>query len=71
MGKPAEVYDRPANRFVAEFLGEINLLPLRDLRFEEGSACGQFEDRRFKSLAPIARSGIRHSCHPPRALDLG
>ena len=24
-----EVYDRPANRFVAEFLGEINMLPLK------------------------------------------
>ncbi len=25
---PREVYERPANRFVAEFLGDINLLPL-------------------------------------------
>lgn len=28
IGSPEEVYDRPANRFVAEFLGEINVLPL-------------------------------------------
>ena len=28
VGAPEEVYDRPANRFVAEFLGEINMLPL-------------------------------------------
>ena len=26
---PREVYDRPANRFVAEFIGETNLLPAR------------------------------------------
>jgi spermidine/putrescine transport system ATP-binding protein len=26
-GPPAEVYDRPANRFVAEFLGTTNLIP--------------------------------------------
>lgn len=25
---PREVYDRPANRFVAEFLGDINILPV-------------------------------------------
>lgn len=28
---PREVYERPENRFVAEFLGEINLLPLKGL----------------------------------------
>jgi spermidine/putrescine transport system ATP-binding protein len=26
-GPPAEVYDRPASRFVAEFLGTTNLIP--------------------------------------------
>ncbi|MBT9247144.1 ABC transporter ATP-binding protein [Gemmobacter fulvus] len=31
---PREVYERPANRFVAEFLGDINILPLVDGRFE-------------------------------------
>jgi putative spermidine/putrescine transport system ATP-binding protein len=47
VGKPDEVYERPANRFVAEFLGEINLLPLQDLKVESGIASGQFEDRRL------------------------
>ena len=28
LGSPSDVYERPANRFVAEFLGEINILPL-------------------------------------------
>lgn len=27
VGAPAEVYERPANRFVAEFLGAANILP--------------------------------------------
>ncbi|QPM90291.1 ABC transporter ATP-binding protein [Pseudooceanicola algae] len=27
MGAPQQVYDRPANRFVAEFLGDINIFP--------------------------------------------
>jgi putative spermidine/putrescine transport system ATP-binding protein len=30
VGTPEEVYHRPATRFVAEFLGEANLLPVRD-----------------------------------------
>ncbi len=28
IASPREVYERPANRFVAEFLGDINILPL-------------------------------------------
>jgi putative spermidine/putrescine transport system ATP-binding protein len=28
LGPPREVYERPQNRFVAEFLGDINLLPV-------------------------------------------
>jgi putative spermidine/putrescine transport system ATP-binding protein len=47
IGKPDEVYERPANRFVAEFLGEINLLPLANVKAESGVVSGQFEDRRL------------------------
>jgi len=57
IGKPDEVYERPANRFVAEFLGEINLLPLKDLKVEGGSASGQFEDRRLIVQASGANGG--------------
>ncbi|GLR53236.1 ABC transporter ATP-binding protein [Shinella yambaruensis] len=45
VGTPQEVYERPGNRFVAEFLGEINMLPLRDIRPDEGGAKGLCEDR--------------------------
>ena len=45
IGAPEEVYDRPSNRFVAEFLGEINMLPLKDIRHEHGGAAGLCEDR--------------------------
>ena len=41
---PREVYERPANRFVAEFLGDINILPVREGRVEgravEGAGAG-------------------------------
>jgi putative spermidine/putrescine transport system ATP-binding protein len=35
---PREVYDRPANRFVAEFLGDINILPVAG-DTSRGAAC--------------------------------
>lgn len=31
LAAPRAIYERPANRFVAEFLGDINLLPLTGL----------------------------------------
>ncbi|WP_413993625.1 ABC transporter ATP-binding protein [Labrys okinawensis] len=40
VGTPQDVYERPASRFVSEFLGEINLLPLQDVRRENYSARG-------------------------------
>ena len=49
VGAPEEVYDRPANRFVAEFLGEINMLPA------DRRASGERLDGRCS--ARIARSG--------------
>jgi putative spermidine/putrescine transport system ATP-binding protein len=45
VGTPEQVYDRPDNRFVAEFLGEINMLPLTDVRQDNGAATGLCEER--------------------------
>jgi putative spermidine/putrescine transport system ATP-binding protein len=45
VGTPQEVYDRPANRFTAEFLGEINMLPLKNVRQENGATTALCEDR--------------------------
>ena len=36
LGRPAEVYDRPATRFVADFLGQSNLLPGKVASHEAG-----------------------------------
>jgi putative spermidine/putrescine transport system ATP-binding protein len=61
IGRPQEVYDRPASRFVAEFLGEINLMPLQGLAVERGAAIGSFEDHRLAVPAPgggTPRGGI-------------
>ena len=51
VGAPQEVYERPANRFVAEFLGEINMLPARP-------ECARRTARR-SGFAKNARSGSR------------
>ncbi|WP_371929575.1 ABC transporter ATP-binding protein [Phyllobacterium sp. 21LDTY02-6] len=45
IGRPQHVYERPASRFVAEFLGEINLLPLEDFSLNGDRAEGRFEQR--------------------------
>lgn len=40
---PRQVYERPANRFVAEFLGNINVLPLADVTKTPDGAQALFE----------------------------
>ena len=47
IGRPQEVYERPTSRFVAEFLGEINLLPLTQVGHGADRASGRFEDGRL------------------------
>ena len=53
VGSAQDVYERPVTRFVAEFLGEINLLPLRQIRQVSGGICGDFESQ------PIAAPGTQ------------
>jgi putative spermidine/putrescine transport system ATP-binding protein len=45
LGPPRAVYERPATRFVAEFLGELNRLKLSDVACADGVARGKFEGR--------------------------
>ncbi|SDR59602.1 putative spermidine/putrescine transport system ATP-binding protein [Rhizobiales bacterium GAS191] len=45
VGAPRDVYEKPSSRFVAEFLGEINLLPLGNVRCADGGATARCEDR--------------------------
>ncbi|GGD35909.1 ABC transporter ATP-binding protein [Aureimonas glaciei] len=47
VGTPQAVYEKPENRFVAEFLGEINFLPLTAVDHADASASGRFEDVRL------------------------
>jgi iron(III) transport system ATP-binding protein len=36
IGTPFEIYSRPSNRFVADFIGRVNLLPVRLEREDSG-----------------------------------
>lgn len=38
VGTPAEIYDRPADRFVADFIGDTNFLPCRVVDHRNGTA---------------------------------
>ncbi len=49
---PREVYERPANRFVAEFLGDINILPLEGVSASGPFAEGRCEGRVLRALPP-------------------
>ena len=40
---PRDIYERPVNRFVAEFLGDINILPLQDVKQSNTSTTARFE----------------------------
>ncbi|WP_246688559.1 MULTISPECIES: ABC transporter ATP-binding protein [unclassified Mesorhizobium] len=45
IGTPEEVYTRPSSRFVAEFLGQINLFPLSDATSDGVTTTGTFAGR--------------------------
>ena len=57
LAAPREVYERPANRFVAEFLGDINILPIEGASVSGGVAEGRCEGRAVRAVASGAASG--------------
>ncbi len=38
LGSPTEIYERPTNMFVADFIGETNLLPVTVMQVDQGRA---------------------------------
>ncbi|MBD3896608.1 ABC transporter ATP-binding protein [Halomonas sp. ML-15] len=54
---PERLYTSPHNRFVAEFLGRMNLLPLTDVQRSGRRVTGQF------GAAPLSALGERHFAH--------
>ena len=60
VGSAQDAYERPATRFVAEFLGEINLLPLQRISGDHGGIRGVFETTSIAAtgFAPPGGNGI-------------
>lgn len=58
VGSPRDVYLRPSSRFVAEFLGRINLLPIADCAVSGGRASGRYGEAMLSApIAADARAG--------------
>ena len=47
MGTPEEIYDRPATRFTAEFIGQTNMLECTVVRADEGALTLEYAGERF------------------------
>ena len=60
----SEVYERPANRFVAEFLGEINMLPLTDVRHDKAGATGSVRASARSGPSAAATASAAAPCSP-------
>lgn len=54
LGDPRLVYERPANRFVAEFLGDINILPVTG----GGDGRAQCEGHTLRLPGPMGTAGM-------------
>jgi len=57
IGTPDETYRRPANRFVAQFLGRINLFPVSAAAVNNGCLRGAFEDTTLAAPATPGWNG--------------
>ena len=69
VGAPREIYDNPANRFVADFIGESNLLPGAALgrdRRHHHRRCGRSRSSSSPAEAPGGRARRDRRRHLPR-----
>lgn len=52
IGAAREVYEMPENRFVAEFLGDINMLPMTSVKRSGRVTTGMFENQTLRASCP-------------------
>jgi putative spermidine/putrescine transport system ATP-binding protein len=69
LGSPKQVYEHPANRFVAEFLGDINIFDLTGSTLSGDVAEGRFEDRLIR-VAKAAGTPTGHFAIRPEHMVL-
>ncbi|WP_262622842.1 ABC transporter ATP-binding protein [Agrobacterium pusense] len=70
-GKPDDIYDHPRSRFVADFIGKSNLLPVASLRAEGGSTTVVLEDGlTLTASSPENPGTVHYCCLRPEAVRL-
>lgn len=70
-GKPDDIYDNPRSRFVADFIGKSNLLPVASMRPERESTIVVLEDGLALTAASSKNPGsVRYCCLRPEAVRL-
>ena len=72
MGTPRDLYDRPASRYVADFIGETNLLPGTVVESANGMAALRVGDAVLRGLsdAPLAVGSEAWLTVRPEAIEL-
>ncbi|SCN25246.1 Spermidine/putrescine import ATP-binding protein PotA [Clostridium sp. N3C] len=69
VGTPDEIYERPATRFVADFIGETNIFEARFKGFEKGQVQATLEDGQDVLLdksTPVGNDTICFAIRPER-----
>jgi len=57
IGVARDVYEMPENRFVAEFLGDINILPMTSITRSGDVTTGIFEDQALRATSAVTSAG--------------
>ncbi|WP_062014546.1 ABC transporter ATP-binding protein [Aureimonas sp. AU4] len=70
-GSPRELYEAPASAFIADFIGEANVVPCEVLRSADGALQARLGDLRHPLHAPAAREGAAQLAIRPNAMTLG
>jgi ABC-type Fe3+/spermidine/putrescine transport system ATPase subunit len=72
VGAPRDLYDRPASRYVADFIGETNLLPGTVVESGEGMATLRMDGTTLRGVsdAPLAPGGEAWLTVRPEAIDI-
>jgi spermidine/putrescine transport system ATP-binding protein len=72
VGTPRDLYDRPASRYVADFIGETNLLPGTVVESDGGTATIRVGDTVLRGLsdAPLAPGAEAWLTVRPEAIEL-
>lgn len=64
IGAPRDVYEMPQTRFVAEFLGDINILPLTSIQNQDTMSEGVFENQTLRAKCRNDGAGSELAIRP-------